>query len=97
MTAENADRAGLSVKDGPGLSTKRRSQALMILRSKFRVIMKKKHIKFHNFRIMLVQIILSHEPVKRLKFSQNSLNIIEDYFCNDHHLLLYMISSGLHC
>ena len=38
----------------------------------------KKHLMFHSYKIMIVQKILSHDPVQRLQFSEHMLNILHD-------------------
>ena len=77
VTAENVDRVRVSVEESPGRSTRRRSQALGISRTRLQFIMKK-HLKFHPYKMMIVQRILLHDPVQRLEFCQRMLNILQD-------------------
>lgn len=77
VTPENVDRVRVSVEGSPGRSTRRRAQALEISRTSLRTIMKK-HLKFHPYKIMIVQKILPHDPVQRLQFSEHMLNILQD-------------------
>lgn len=57
MTPENVDRARMSVEQSPRRSTRRRAQALGISRRSFQTILKK-HLKFHPYKIMVVQKLL---------------------------------------
>ena len=77
VTAENVDRVRVSVEESPGRSTRRRSQALEISRTRLQFITKKL-LKFHPYKMMIVQRILPHDPVQCLEFCQRVLNILQD-------------------
>lgn len=77
VTPENVDRVRVSVEESPRRSTRKRAQALGISRRSLQTILAK-HLKFHPYKIVVVQRLLPTDNVQRVTFSERMLDILRD-------------------
>lgn len=76
-TPENVERVRHDVLTSPRRSTRRRAQALGMSRRSLQRILHG-HLKFHPYKIMVVQKLLPTDHLQRLQFSQRMLELMED-------------------
>lgn len=76
-TPENVEHVRRDVITSPRRSTRRRAQALGMSRRSLQRILKQE-LKFHPYKIMVVQKILPTDHLQRLQFSQRMLELLED-------------------